>query len=107
MHKPWLVWFNIFLMLSSSESNSWYWEHTSSLPYRHLQACLETVGCVKMPFLVHQALAMSLLGSGASHARTDASGLRDGLPQPLGLGLPQCLNYTRAQTFSHTTAAPA
>jgi hypothetical protein len=60
-----------------------------------------------MPFLVHQALAMSLLGSGASHTRTHASGLRDDLPQPLGLGLPQCLDYMRAPMSSHTTAVPA
>lgn len=61
-----------------------------------------------MPFLVHQALAMSLLGSGASHAGARASGPRDGLPQqPLGLELPQCLEYKRAPTSDHTTAVSA
>ena len=41
-----------------------------------------------MPFLVHQALAVSLFGPGASYTGADGSGLRDGLPQLLGLGLP-------------------
>ena len=60
-----------------------------------------------MPFLAHQALAMSLHGSGAAYTGADSSGLRDGLPQPLRLGLPWCLDYKRALTSTHATAVPA
>lgn len=52
--------------------------------FRHVT----TVGCVKMLSVERQALAMSFLGIGAAYTGARASGLRNGLPQPLGLGLP-------------------
>jgi hypothetical protein len=58
---------------------------------------------VKILHLIRQALAISFLGSEGACTGAAASGLRNGPPQPKGLGLPLCLDCGHALTAFAST----